>query len=124
MKYKPEIYSRALAEALNSKTISETDILKNFLRAVQKNGDWIGISKILRAAETRLVKNRGGRMVLVESARDLPKNVAERFLKKFEKEDKVEFSKNPLLIAGARITIDGERELNFSFRRKLNKLFR
>ena len=123
MKYKPEIYAGAFAWALKDKTLSEVEILKNFLRAVRKNEDWMGISKILRAVETRLVKNRGGRMVLVESARDLSENMAERFLKNFKKEDMVEFLQNFSLIAGARITINNSCELDLSFKRKLRKLF-
>lgn len=134
MKYKPEIYANAFSKALAENKESEDGILNNFLRAVRKNGDWIGISKILRAVEAHFVKNRGGRMVLVESARDLPEDTVEKFLKSFsaqggsasggKKEDKIAFLNNANIIAGARITIDGETELDFSFRRKLNKLFK
>ena len=123
MKYKPDIYAKALVDALSENKEAEARVLKSFLRAVKKNGDWVGISKILRAVEANLVKSRGGRMVLVESARELPGNVVGKFLGKFQKEDKVEFARNEALIAGTRITIDGSKELDFSFRRKLNKLW-
>lgn len=134
MKHKPEIYAAALSRVLSENKESEDGILNNFLRAVRKNGDWVGISKILRAVETRFVKNRGGRMVLVESARDLPEDMKKEFLKVFsakggfasgeKKEDKIAFINNANIIAGARVTINGEQELDFSFRRKLNKLFK
>lgn len=124
MKHKPEIYADALSKALSENKESEVGILKNFVSVVRKNGDLIGISKIFRAVEARFVKNRGGRMVLVESARNLPENIAEKFLKSFRKEDGIEFINNPNIIAGARVTMDGETELDFSFRRKLNKLFK
>lgn len=73
-------------------------------------------------------------MILVESARNLSENMKKEFLKVFsakggfasgeKKEDKIVFINNANIIAGARITIDGERELDFSFRRKLSKLFK
>lgn len=124
MKYKPEVYAQAFADALSANKESEQYILKNFLRVVKKNGDWIGIPKILRAVENFLVCARGGKMVLVESARGLPENVMERLLKTFQKEDKVKFINNHNIIAGARVTINGSQELDFSFSRKLKKLFK
>lgn len=134
MKHKPEIYAEAFSMVLSENKETEGRILKNFLRVVRKNGDWVGILKIFRAVESRFVKNHGGRMVLVESARNLPENTKKEFLKSFsakggfasggKKEDKIEFINNSNIVAGARVTIDGERELDFSFRRKLNKLFK
>ena len=123
MRYKPEIYAKTLTEVLFEKKAGDAEIAKNFLKAVRKNGDWASLPKILRAVEERLVYARGGKLVLVESAGKLPDSYAAKFLEKFTKKDKIEFKLSPSLIAGVRLTLNGEQELDMSFKQKLRRLF-
>ena len=121
MKYRPEDYARALAELLDKASgKKEENILGRFIVAIKKNGDWGLRRKIMQAAEGEIVKKQGGRIILAEFAREsaLPK-----FLK-VDSKDRFKKVINPKLIAGLRVTIDGERTADFSFERKLNKLFK
>ena len=111
MKYAPSIYARAFWE-------SKPDSRK-FLKAVGKNGDFARIDHIVAALENYTTKKNGGRVIHLEVARD--QKLIEKF--KFTAKDRVRVSINPSLVAGIKISIDGERELDMSLTRKLNKLF-
>lgn len=111
MKYAPSIYARAFLE-------TKPDV-KNFLRVVAKNGDFQRIDTIVEAIEAQAAKDRGGHMVELEFARETP--LRQKFT--FTAKDLIRTSINPFLVAGVRVTIDGEKELDMSLRRKLNKLF-
>jgi len=102
----------------------QEEISKRFLETVRKNGDLKSAGKILKALGVFLTGERGGRVISVESARGMQDATRAKFSERFQKEDLVEFSVNPALIAGARVTVNNSRELDFSFKRKLNKLFK
>lgn len=111
MKYAPDIYAQAFLE-------TKPD-LKRFLEVVAKNGDFSRIDAILAATEKRIVHEHGGRMIELEYARQS----AESNKFKFTAKDRVHTSINPSLVAGVRITIDGEQEFDGSLQHKLQKLF-
>ena len=124
MKYAPRDYAEAFAEAYQEVSAAErAGLLHRFAKTIQRHGDLHRVPKIFTAIEEQFAKQRGGRMVKVEFAREvadsLKKKVRERFLEK----DIVVFAVNPKLIAGVRITINGEEELDNSFQRKLLKMF-
>ena len=111
MKYSPAIYAKVFLE-------TKPDIGR-FLQVVEKKGDFGRIDKIVEAIEDLTTKEQGGRVVHLEFARetDLAKKL------KFEPNDLVRVSINPSLVAGVRITVDGVKELDNSFRRKISNLF-
>lgn len=111
MKYAPSIYAKAFLE-----TEPEP---KRFLQAVARNGDLAKIDKIVTAIEELVTKKHGGHTIALEFARK--SDLAEKF--KFSAKDHVRVSINPSLVAGVRITIDGEQELDESLQRKLNNLW-
>lgn len=115
MKYAPSIYARAFLDAKPD--------LKKFLSVVAKNGDFPRIDKIVAAIEEQETHGHGGKVVNVEFAREMDDATIKKVTKKFKDRDLVSVKIAPSLIAGMRITIDGEQELDGSFQRKINKLW-
>ena len=115
MKYPVSIYARAFLE-------TKPD-LKKFLSVVAKNGDLPRIDKIVAAIEEQETHDHGGKVVNVEFAREMDEATIKKITKKFKERDLVSIKVTPSLIAGTRITIDGEQELDGSFQRKINKLW-
>lgn len=117
MKIKSKDYARALAEVIltggNAKKISDgfLAILKDY-GAIKKAQEIIGL------AEEMLLEKSGNKKVVIESAR---KTMAGKsFIKKG---DMLEEIINSNLVAGVRIIINGERQLDFSLKRKLDNIF-
>src|SRR3989344_1754355 len=102
MKYSAAMYARAFLE-------TKPDV-KRFLEVVAKNGDFSRIDGIVAAIERHAVHAAGGRMIELEYARSSA--VSEEF--KFRAKDQVHTSISPSLVAGVRVTIDGEKELDMS----------
>jgi|SRR3989344_3555991 len=117
MKYAPDTYARAFWETLSAQAGKPEP--KQFVEVVAKNGDFSRIDRIVAAIEKHAVHAQGGRMVELEFARSSA--VSQKF--KFSAKDRVHTSINSSLVAGVRVTIDGERELDLSLQRKLQKLF-
>lgn len=124
MKYSLEIYARAFAEILDHTTPANRDALvKQFVAVLIKNGDIRRAGDIVRAIRKILVAKSGGHTVLLEFARLAQSRAVVALSKRFSEKDYVESAVNPALVAGVRITIDGELQLDYSFARKLHKLF-
>jgi len=118
------MYAEALIGAVDKIPGSAQNMtLKRFLGVVRKNGDWSGLRKILVATRMMLARKAGGRVVNLEFARGVSDGTISKFSKAFSHKDHVEVEINPRLVAGMRITIDGEKELDNSLQRKLTKLF-
>src|SRR3989344_2733879 len=115
MRYNPAIYAKAFWEVKPDPA--------RFLDIVKKNGDLGGVKKIIAAIAGREAKAHGGHIVNVEFARAMPAEVMEKITKRFKAHDLVTVNISPSLVAGVRITIDNEKELDASLQRKLNKLW-
>ena len=125
MKYSPEIYAKAVTEALEETPAGKKDeTIQRFLLILEKNGDLKRVDKIINSISKHLTKKAGGKHIEIEIARELPEKLTKEISKNFSKHDRIEISINPTLVAGSRITIDGERELDNSLARKLHKLFK
>lgn len=122
MKYSVQTYAEALARAFRDSDRAEHPaIVKRFGALLRKTGDAGAAGKIVRALERMLVAEDGGHWVTVETARE-GSDLA-RISPAFSKKDRIESAVRPALIAGARITVDGERELDYSLARRIKKLF-
>ena len=120
----PKVYARAFLASLKEvKDRAEPKAVKNFIKVLQKTNGLKKGGKIIRAVESQLVHDAGGRMIRVESARRLTKKQEEEMKNLFRREDTVEFALRPELIAGVRVSIDSEWSLDNTLRRKLEKLF-
>ncbi|TSC82691.1 MAG: hypothetical protein G01um101420_214 [Parcubacteria group bacterium Gr01-1014_20] len=122
MKYSPKDYALALSKSLE-KSKDEKHLISNFLRVIRKNGDQRKFPKILEAFKKTETKKNGGSHIKVEFARETKEGQIKSITKQFSPKDWVETSLNPSLIAGVRVTFDGERELDNSLSRKIHKLF-
>ncbi len=128
MKCTPEIYARALSNATaEAKPAERANILRRFVRAVAKRGDARKLPAVLAILEYQAVHARGGRMITIETTGN-PKGQSfgtQRTVlwRLFKPADHIETREAPELIAGARIVIDGEREIDFSLARRLKKIF-
>ncbi|HEY4526054.1 MAG TPA: F0F1 ATP synthase subunit delta [Candidatus Paceibacterota bacterium] len=125
MKYQPKHYATALIETLGKKITAEREerVIKKFLELVRKNSDGNSLRKIVSEAEKLIRTKTGKRKVEIESARALTLAQKKSLLHFTHAEDTIEEKVNPELIAGVKITIDEESQLDFSLRRKLDGLF-
>jgi hypothetical protein len=105
MKYKAKDYAKAIIQAKKADAAV-------ILRLLQKNGDMKKAKEIIALIKKSLYRN-----ITIETAR----KVQMKWPK--QKSDLVEEKIAPGLIAGARITIDGERQLDFSLKNKLKNIF-
>jgi len=118
------MYAKALVEVLSdidkAGAKSDTEIAKNFVALVQKNGDEGYMRKILEEA-SRFARGKSGvRKVTIESARALApaqRTAVEQFVRPG---DVVEERIDPDLIAGVRIILNDEMQFDGSLKNKLN----
>ncbi len=109
MKVKAKDYAKALVD------VKKFDV-KQFLRILQRNGDMKKAKEIIVWAEKMVLEKRGNQKIVVETAR--PQKIGLG-----KKGDVVEEKVNPSLVAGVKITINGEKQLDFSLKNKLEKIF-
>jgi len=121
LKYSVNNYVGAFTQAI--KTSTQEQVVASFIKLLKKTGDIKHSSKIIGAIHKKIVNEKGGKWVNVETAREsaLKKDLLKH---NFSEKDHVDFKINPELVAGVRITVNGEEELNNSLQNKLNKLFR
>lgn len=124
MKYSPENYARALIEELQkTESVQSNELVKNFVSQIIRNGDFLSVDKILQRVEIESTKVLGGKNIEIEFARVVDKRLVEELSGVFTKQDMVNIKINPSLVAGVRITIDGEKELDNSIAKKVREIF-
>ena len=123
MKYNYKIYARALVSALDeAQDLAQKEkIIKNFLFLVQKNKDVRQLKKIIDFASKIIYKKEGRQRIILETARP-QNNLKNLFQKFFNEKDIIEEKINPNILAGIRIVINDEKELDFSFKKRLELL--
>lgn len=121
MKYKARKYAQALVNALLEKKADENKISENFLKLLQKNGDMKASRDILALAGALLLQKTGNKKIILETARKIDTGEA---VKSFVKKgDLIQEKINPALIAGIKIIVENNQQLDFSLLNKLNNLF-
>lgn len=123
MKYKVKDYAKALAEVLLAKDIDEKKLAAGFIKLLEKQGDLGKAEEILEKAEIFLAKNLGKKSIIFETARKLTDHQKKSFSKFVEKGDIVKEKISPDLIAGIKIVVDGDRQIDYSMKNKINKIF-
>jgi F0F1-type ATP synthase delta subunit len=123
MKYNYKIYARALVSALDeAQDLAQKEkIIKNFLALIQKNKDTRQLKKIIDFASKIIYKKEGRQKIILETARP-QNNLKNLFQKFFSEKDIIEEKINPNILAGIRIVINDEKELDFSFKKRLELL--
>ena len=124
MKYSPTLYARSLFDVLkDTEPVGYDPVIKNFWHTVGKNGDQSRVDSIVNAFEELVVRSNGGRMVSIETAREISPKLLDRLKVLFKPNDLVRRGIDPKLIAGVRVELDGEEELDYSLARKFRKMF-
>lgn len=121
MKYSVNNYVGAFTQAV--KKSSQEQVVASFAKLLKKTGDIKHSQKVIEAIHKKLVNEKGGKWVNIETARELALK-KEKLKHNFSAKDHIDFKINPELIAGVLVTVNGEEELNNSLRSKLNKLFK
>lgn len=125
MRYSIESYAKALAEVvLHAKGKDDAAIAKNFFALLQKNNDETRVRKILEAAERFIHRGSGTRKVILESARSLRRSPKSLLKDIVRPGDAIEERIDPSLIAGVKIVVNDELQLDGSLRGKLDAMFR
>ena len=124
MRCTPQLYAQALWEVLkDTPNAKHVEVLSRFVDTIARNGDLPRSRAIVSAVQEYGVRVHGGRLIRLEVARHISESLMKKITKEFAKDDQVETIVNSSLVAGARITINGEQELDMSLSRKLKKMF-
>ena len=121
MRYSPQVYAAAFLAATRG---GAADSIHRLLELVREHGDLRKLPVILEAVEQSVAEEGGGHRVVVESARELTEENLHEITAKFTNRDIVRTEVTPALLAGVRVTVDGEWVVDASLERKLRKLFR
>ena len=119
MKYKSKIYAKALADLISES--KDKHMVENFLSLLKKNRDFKRAKEIIVLAENELLKKTGNRRIILETARET--ETKDILKKNIKKGDILEEKINPDLVAGLKVTINGERQIDFSLKNKLDNIF-
>ena len=122
MRYSINNYVGAFADII--KKVPHEKAVDGFLKLLAKTGDLRHSKKIIEAIHKKLVKEDGGKWVNIETARQMSSVKTTAVTHKFLKKDHLDFKINSELIAGMRVTINGEEEINGTLQNKLSKLFK
>lgn len=120
-----KIYAKALAEIISKKITpaDEKKITDNFLKLLVKNGKEGRAGEIIALARQLLLKKKGNKKIILETARKMTQSQKD-LLKSMAKEgDIVEEKINSELIAGVKIIINNEKQLDQTLFKKINNLF-
>ena len=124
MKYQITDYVSVFMQEMEGADGLEQDrLVKRFIRVLDRNGDLSQGQKIVREMRHRLVRADGGRWVTVESAQPLTPPQLEIIRDALTEKDHLETVLHPALVAGVRVTVDGQQELDASLAGKLKLLF-
>lgn len=126
MKYSPRLYAKAFQKAL-SYAPEDTNTFRRLISSLKslliKTGDIRRAEKVIDEIERLLIQARGGRRIVVETARKQKPDLEKRISFLGGERDSIIHKINPSLIAGMRIVADGELEFDVSLKKKLEHLF-
>jgi len=124
MKNSIKNYAKALAELLQNDKVGDKKISAGFIKLLERQGDLNKAKEIIKQTEFLLAKKQGKKMVVLETARKITESQKKSLAKFTEKGDIVQEKINPELIAGVKITVDGEKQFDQTMQKKINNLFK
>lgn len=98
-------------------------IADNFLALLIKAGLRKKAKEILDLAEDIVLKKQGHRKIILETARKLNAKDKEKLAGLAKPGDAVKEKINPELIAGVKVVVNGEKQLDMTMKNKLQKIF-
>ena len=121
---KVKLYATALAEILAEKKFDEKKVTSNFVKLLVSAGLEKKSKEILELAEEILLTKRGNKKIVIESARKITAGQRKVLDGIALKGDMVKEKINPELVAGVRITVNGNKQFDGSMKRKLERIFK
>jgi len=123
-----QAYAQAFLEESERAGHNTAKLLQRFTALIRKNGDWSRSPQILKAVETAWRRKHKRPLVVVESARPLSHKQLEEIKKGLHDSGRmsafdIEEKLRPELVAGVRITIDEERQLDASLQQLMKEVF-
>jgi|SRR3989344_5832043 len=123
MKYKAKFYAKILVDLMQEdKNLTEKSRkVKLFLDFISSSGDRKQGKEIILLAEKLYAEKTGKRKIILETAR---KTDISAISKKIKKDGDFLTQKiNPDITAGVKITVNDQKQLDFSLKNKLDKIF-
>ena len=121
MKYKSRDYANALVEIM-LKEKDNAKMVAGFLELIKKNKDEKKLKEILKLAEKIYFKKTGNKKIVLESARPQNFKNSELINSLVKKGDVVLEKINKELLAGVKIVVNEERQLDMSLLKKLQEI--
>lgn len=122
--YSADTYATAFLEATSTLSgHSREEAVKRFVALVHKQGNARRLPQVAETFERMVVKKEGGKYVELSVANELAEKLLKELKSNFSNKDHVTTKVDQTLIAGVRVTIDGEHELDWSMQARLNKIF-
>ncbi len=117
-------YAEAFLKMLQKPGANADEVLKRFIVMIKRRNDWPRRNEILSAVEAKWRATLGRSLLTIESARTLTSAQRESLIRRWSKE-KFDMKEkiNPTLIAGVKLIVNGERQLDGSLNRKLRDMF-
>ncbi len=125
MKIPSKLYAKVFSEMTKGKSPEEIQAMaKRLAGLIDRNGDAGRKEEILKFAEQYARELQGKHLLSIETARELPDRFYEEIAEKLGRgKYDIEKHVNEELVAGAKLTVDDERELDVTLRTILKNLF-
>ncbi len=124
MKYSADAYATAFWAVYTAHGAKQdAKLIERLTHLLRRTGDIHSADSIVRAIERRAAGAQGGRNVVVEFARQPTPIQLTALRAVMQSHDIIEVRTRPALVAGMRVSINGEYEYDGSLQRKLEKLF-
>ena len=125
MRYSSRMYAAAFAASLRGANAQDYERrVSRFVALLAKNGDLGRAGAVVEEFEKITSQRNGGHYITLEFARAVDKEKESALKTQFSEKDIFKRTITPSLIAGVRMTVDGDRELDVSLAGKLTQLFR
>ena len=117
------LYAKVLAQILSKKGIDEKKVATNFVKLLISSGYQNQSGKILTLTQDFLLQKQGLRKITFETARKITPSQRKIMESLVKKGDIAKEKINPALIAGIKITVNGEKQFDNSLKNKLEGIF-
>ena len=130
MKYTTKDYANALVELLSDtrlrgqEKMTDKKVSQGFIKLLERQNDLKKSKEIIELAEFLLAKKNKKKSITFETARKLLDSQRKTLLKLTETGDIIKEKINPELIAGVKIIVDNEKQLDQTLLKKINSLFK
>ena len=122
MKPRLKEYAKALSLLMTESSFGEKDSILAFINLLDRKGELKNIGEIINLAEKYYLAKKGNKKVVIEMARKM--NIENLSHIVLNEGDILEEKINLDLVAGVKISINGEKQIDFSLSKKLNDIFR